>query len=152
MLLVGDRSSRGASAIKQRRTTLRPMKPEIAARMAGSLVAEITTEQAQIIIDEYWVQLTRCPACDSTGTFSYRRDLSVPITPRPGDSPTANAQAGADGDCPRCGGNGRDPDWVLWYCSDGHEERHCKYERAREPIGERHVECGLRLMVRLDES
>lgn len=128
------------------------MKPEIAARLAGSLVAEIGTEQVQIIIDEYLLQLTRCPACDGTGTFVYQRDVSVPIDPRPGDSPKAIARVGATGDCPRCGGSGRDPDWVVWHCFAGSDERQCKYESAREPMSERHVDCGLRLTMRVDES
>jgi hypothetical protein len=128
------------------------MKPEIAVRLAGSLVAEITTEQAQEIVNEYLAQLARCSACDGTGRFTYGHEITVPIDPRAGEPATMAALAGADGDCPRCGGHGSDPEWVAWRCLSGGDERQCKYEAGRDTLAERHAHCGLRLILPLPKA
>src|SRR5579864_2045283 len=49
-------------------TTVAAMKPDIATRLASTVVAGVSIDDADTIIREFLVQISRCPACDDTGT------------------------------------------------------------------------------------
>lgn len=129
---------------------------ELAERIAASMVDGVTVDQAHLIIQTFLEQLARCPVCDGSGRFTFRRDLELDVRDRL--SPRAADRyipAGTSGTCPFCGTNdpqtsGKgDSEWVGWHCYLGQREDYCRADQQRDAADYRepHADCGWRIMI-----
>jgi len=129
------------------------MKPDIATRLAATVVEGVTTADADAIIQEFLAQVIRCPACDDTGSITVARAISFATKVRGAEVSDAYIEAGTVGPCPRCGGqdSGRvrhDPEFVVWHCFVGFAERDCKAVKADpKAFASEHAMCGHRVAL-----
>jgi len=138
---------------QQHRTTVVAMKSDIATRLASTVVAGVSVDDADAIIREFLVQISRCPACDDTGSLIVACEVSFPTKLHGEAVLGAYIEAGTPGPCPRCGGldNGRarhDPEFVVWHCFSGLAERECQHVK-HDPtlIASEHAPCGYRVVL-----
>ncbi|MFI5045591.1 MAG: hypothetical protein ACHQIG_00890 [Acidimicrobiia bacterium] len=129
------------------------MKREIAERFAALAVEGTTTNQVQRITAEFFKQLALCPGCDGEKVITFGHDVSLDVGAQ-GRSHSVEHRfipAGTTGSCPRCGGDGHDPAFVVWHCEKGQRTEDCKYDQHGDASRrEGHEGCGWRIMVPLD--
>jgi hypothetical protein len=124
------------------------MKHEIALQIAASTVDELSVSEAERLVSTYLSHLARCPACDSE-PFKVGRDIEIPV---PYEQRPARIERGTEIPCPRCGGEGTDPDVVAWHCLSTGYGQHCRNEAERDQYGMAHVNCGQRLVLPIPQD
>lgn len=126
------------------------MKRDIAERLAATKICDdVTVEQTRAIIREFLTELARCPVCDSSGEFTYRRDVQVQITEARGPA-HVTVKAGTPAVCPLCAGSQYDPTYVVWHCKKAETESPCRRDDRCPREG--HEECGDHLILPLEEA
>lgn len=120
------------------------MKQEIATKLAATEVEGLAVDKAAKVVGAFLGHLSSCAVCDGE-PFLTGRELSV----QTGYS-TENVviDAGTAMPCPKCGGDGGDPDFVMWVCRQGDSRRQCEADRAGEAArSARHADCGLHVCL-----
>lgn len=127
------------------------MKQEIAARLAATAVDGITVDQARAIIRAFLVELARCPLCDGSGRYVFRRAVT---NGKRATHDSVLVPAGTSGSCPVCGSEDEepvgDPEYVGWHCLRGEADQHCRhYQSDATERRNGHSACGYRIMLPL---
>lgn len=125
------------------------VKREIAEKIAAAEVNEIAFADAQIIIDRFLDEVTACVVCGGTKTFTFGREVEISTV----DSHNYDAKRfipeGSTGPCPLCGDLGKDPEFYVWHCIHGDNDRDCQHgQSAGNGERKRHADCGYRIMLR----
>jgi phage FluMu protein Com len=98
-------------------TRFQIMKKELAEKLAAA-DAGVELETAQMVIDSYLEALKLCPACNGTKMFTYRREVAIQTRDSSRSQELVHTIPGTTGECPQCGSDPGDPEWVVWLCYD----------------------------------
>lgn len=137
------------------------MDPEIAVRLASTVVPNVSVPDAQRVIVAFLGQLTVCTVCDGQGEITVKTKVfTVPVPARVQGTTlkTVTVDQGETVPCPQCAQRGhddevssvgKDPQYVVWYCATRSTDAECWHARREGAFGE-HTDCGLRVMLPLD--
>lgn len=117
------------------------MDHETSIRLASTVVADITPEQVETILNEYVLQRIRCVPCDGKGKVTLQKSLST------GPSHHDQIVAGTEIACTTCFAetDGHDPAAVRWLCAEPYSQ--CSSFSPNEE----HQKCGYALVLPLAE-
>jgi hypothetical protein len=126
------------------------MKQDTAERLAATAVKGLSVEDAKAVIQAFLSHIKLCLVCDGTGEFTFSSEIEIATMNDPAQLEDRRIAAGTIVKCPKCGGEGTDPEFVSWSCRHGDRSYDCRhYKDGGSGSNKDHVDCGYRITLKL---